>query len=419
MEATPQTKAEPRIPDVPGPADSVAPAPTIAWGGAAGPSMTPSAVTSLQRNAGNHAVAAVLERRARPPRGAAVDHVGRATLARSLRVPAEPTDRAVQAALARSAQARVMREAAATDLVPDWILDGVRSRGPRDPRLHALTAVVGTDPLTDEPRPHRPRGADRDAAHLRAVRRGGRPGPAGDRRPRRHLRLHLRGLAAHDLTLARIERDIGAAWDELSVTERDRRQRRDRRALRRRAPADVARVRRARSSTASRDGPRGRRRRRRAAARRRPRSRRSGTWRRRSCTTTRCAARRSTRRRSRSSPTSCASSARSERLAQMEERGTLQETADWLDTQLGDVQRPARRARRALRRRVGGDPAGEPARTCSTNLAGARRSGRSALVQRVGDFAGDVIAEGPRAGQGRAARLAQRARRTRSRASTC
>ncbi len=42
-----------------------------------------------------------------------------------------------------------------------------------------------------------------------------------------------------------------------------------------------------------------------------------------------------------------------QRLAQMEERGTLQETADWLDTQLATFIEPHHRARSALRRRAG------------------------------------------------------------------
>ena len=43
-------------------------------------------------------------------------------------------------------------------------------------------------------------------------------------------------LDANDLTLARLRRDIDSAWEEFVGHERDRGQRRDRRALRRRVP---------------------------------------------------------------------------------------------------------------------------------------------------------------------------------------
>ena len=51
-----------------------------------------------------------------------------------------------------------------------------------------------------------------------------------------------------------------------------------------------------------------------------------------------------------------------QRLAQMEERGTLQETADWLDTQLATFASLITELGALFARRVGGDPAAEPAR---------------------------------------------------------
>ena len=105
-----------------------------------------------------------------------------------------------------------------TDVVPDWILDGVRSTVRAIPGYDALSYVVGEDLLTGEP-VHVDTGA-----LLEAVLTYGPFGPA--------VSTVLRGLdivqgvfdavsaqlAAHDLTLARMGRDIASAWDELSVT---------------------------------------------------------------------------------------------------------------------------------------------------------------------------------------------------------
>jgi len=106
-----------------------------------------------------------------------------------------------------------------SDVVPDWILDGVRSAVRVMPGYTALSYVIGQDPLTGE-------AVQFDPAELvDAVLTYGPFGPA--------VSAVLRGLdiigdvvdavsaqfTAHDLTLARISRDLASAWNEVSVTE--------------------------------------------------------------------------------------------------------------------------------------------------------------------------------------------------------
>lgn len=105
----------------------------------------------------------------------------------------------------------------ATDLIPDSVLDAVRSLIRAIPGYTALSYVVGQDLLTGEPM-H----VNVDAL-LDAVLTYGPFGPA--------VATVLRALsigqeifaavsaafAAHNLTLARINHDIHSAWDELSI----------------------------------------------------------------------------------------------------------------------------------------------------------------------------------------------------------
>ena len=160
----------------------------------------------------------------------------------------------------------VYRDLEVTDLLPDFIIDGVTSAAREIPGYTLLTVITGKDPLTDEPA---------TVSRTEFVEKlltygpfGAAVGPLlqtidvlGD-----IFTLLMDALAAHNLTLARIGHDIAAAWDEMSVTEGDRRERRHRRALRRRDRRRRQGVRRRRHRRRHRDGPRGRRGRRRAAA---------------------------------------------------------------------------------------------------------------------------------------------------------
>ncbi|MGY1708337.1 DUF4157 domain-containing protein [Geodermatophilus sp. SYSU D00758] len=122
------------------------------------------------------------------------------------------------------AQATLLRDVtdflpdvSAEDLIPDWILDGVRSAVRALPGYGLLTVVTGSDPLTSEPVE-----VGREELVESLLTRGpfgAAVGPVlrtidvlGD-----VVDLIAESLAAHDLTIARVRRDIDAAWDELSI----------------------------------------------------------------------------------------------------------------------------------------------------------------------------------------------------------
>nr|MDQ3822723.1 DUF4157 domain-containing protein [Actinomycetota bacterium] len=105
-----------------------------------------------------------------------------------------------------------------TDVIPDWILDGVRSAVRAIPGYTLLTYVVGSDPLTDEPVTVTP--VDMIETLLTYGPFGPAVGPVlqtievlGD-----IFTFVRESLVANNLTLDRISRDVDAAWDELSVT---------------------------------------------------------------------------------------------------------------------------------------------------------------------------------------------------------
>src|SRR5690606_2160475 len=125
----------------------------------------------------------------------------------------------VQQGGARASRYPLMRDVEVSDLIPDFILDGVRSGARSIPGYSVLGAILGKDPLTDAPLPTGPT-AFVDQL-LTPGPFGTTVGPvldaidiAGD-----GVRLLRDGLAAHDLTAEPSTRDLGAAWDELSVPE--------------------------------------------------------------------------------------------------------------------------------------------------------------------------------------------------------
>ncbi len=106
----------------------------------------------------------------------------------------------------------------AADLIPDWILDSVRSAVRALPGYELLSTIAGEDLLTGEPARQ-----SRDELVEKVLTYGpfgAAVGPLlatidvlGD-----VFAVITEGLAANDLTLARIGRDIETAWDEFSVT---------------------------------------------------------------------------------------------------------------------------------------------------------------------------------------------------------
>lgn len=113
----------------------------------------------------------------------------------------------------------VYRDLEVTDLLPDFIIDGVTSAAQEIPGYTLLTVITGKDPLTDEPA---------TVSRTEFVEKlltfgpfGAAVGPLlqtidvlGD-----IVTLLMDALAAHNLTLSRIGSDISAAWDEMGITE--------------------------------------------------------------------------------------------------------------------------------------------------------------------------------------------------------
>lgn len=115
--------------------------------------------------------------------------------------------------------ATLMRDVEATDVIPDFILDAVRSAVRAIPGYTVLTLITGKDLLTDQPvavdskelieqlLTYGPFGAS-VAQVLQTV------NVIGD-----VVTMVTDGLAAHNLTLARIGQEVDQAWDEMGLTE--------------------------------------------------------------------------------------------------------------------------------------------------------------------------------------------------------
>ncbi len=112
----------------------------------------------------------------------------------------------------------VLPDISLDDVIPDWILDGVRETVRAIPGYILLTYIAGRDPLSDEPAPASPEEV------VEALLTRGPFGAAvgavlqsidvlGE-----VFGFVMEGLEANDLTLARLQRDIDSAWEELSVT---------------------------------------------------------------------------------------------------------------------------------------------------------------------------------------------------------
>ncbi len=125
-------------------------------------------------------------------------------------------------ALARTSLLRdvsdYLPDVSVSDVIPDWVLDGVRTAVRAIPGYTLLTYITGTDPLTDTPVTV---GRQELIDTLLTY------GPFGAAVGPVLEAIDVLGeifdfvsnsLAAHDLTLDRIKRDVDHAWTELSVT---------------------------------------------------------------------------------------------------------------------------------------------------------------------------------------------------------
>lgn len=123
-----------------------------------------------------------------------------------------------QQASSPQARATLQRNPDVTDLIPDWILDGVRDAVRAIPGYQLLSTIAGEDLLTGGPaRTSREELVEKLLTYGPF---GAAVGPLlstidvlGD-----VFAVITEGLVANDLTLARIGRDIERAWDKFSIT---------------------------------------------------------------------------------------------------------------------------------------------------------------------------------------------------------
>ncbi|HET6550729.1 MAG TPA: hypothetical protein VFG79_19860, partial [Solirubrobacter sp.] len=173
--------------------------------------MNPREALSLQGQIGNHAVANLLDGRPRTPpplMRSAVPLAGDPVLSRAL----------ADCARARRVAREEEGESADESLIPG-LMDAIQSAVSSIPGYTVLTAIIGKDPLTDEPaRVSREELVEQLLAYGPFAAAVG-PVLSAVEVIDDVIALVTDGLAAHNLTVARIERDIGAAWDEVSVLE--------------------------------------------------------------------------------------------------------------------------------------------------------------------------------------------------------
>jgi hypothetical protein len=176
------------------------------------PLTAPQAALFLQGQAGNQAVTALLDGRpAQSPRYSPT--------------PSASGDPKLDRALATCARTRssgIMREEEPeqeSDLIPDWLKEGIQSAASAIPGYTLLAAIVGKDPITEQAVR-----VSREELVEQLLGSGPFAAAAGPALSAVNVlddifTIVTEGLAANDLTLARVERDIGAAWDEVSVLE--------------------------------------------------------------------------------------------------------------------------------------------------------------------------------------------------------
>ena len=107
--------------------------------------------------------------------------------------------------------------AAEDSLIPDWIMDGVRSSVRSLPGYTVVTAAVGHDLITGEPVSGGPTQLIEDVLTEGPFGAGVAAALRGLELVEQVVSLVTSALAEHHLTLARIQADLSAAWDEFSA----------------------------------------------------------------------------------------------------------------------------------------------------------------------------------------------------------
>ncbi|MCC2320726.1 eCIS core domain-containing protein [Cellulomonas xiejunii] len=176
-------------------------------------------LTGVQVHTGAAAAAAAAELQARAFTVGAHIFLGDGQSVGDLELMGHEATHVVQQVALDTWRAPVARDFEATDLLPDFIIDGVTSAVQAVPGYALVGMITGKDPLTDEPV---------RAPDLELVEKVLTWGPFGAAvgpvlqgvEILADIVAYLRErMAAHDLTWDRISADVSAAWDEMGVTE--------------------------------------------------------------------------------------------------------------------------------------------------------------------------------------------------------
>ena len=176
-------------------------------------------LSGVQVHTGTTAAAAAAELQARAFTVGAHIFLGDGQSVGDLELMGHEATHVVQQVALDTWRAPVARDLEATDLLPDFIIDGVTSAVQAVPGYALVGMITGKDPLTDEPV---------RAPDLELVEKVLTWGPFGAAvgpvlqgvEILADIVAYLRErMAAHNLTWDRISADISAAWDEMGVTE--------------------------------------------------------------------------------------------------------------------------------------------------------------------------------------------------------
>ncbi|MBD7918577.1 DUF4157 domain-containing protein [Cellulomonas sp. Sa3CUA2] len=176
-------------------------------------------LSGVQVHTGGTATAAAAELQARAFTVGAHIFLGEGQSVGDLELMGHEATHVVQQVALDTWRAPVARDLEVSDLLPDFVVDGVTSAVQAIPGYALVGLITGKDPLTDEP--VRPPDLELVEKVLTWGPFGAAVGPVLQGvEVLADIVAYLRErMAAHDLTWDRISGDIGRAWDEMGVTE--------------------------------------------------------------------------------------------------------------------------------------------------------------------------------------------------------
>ncbi|MCC2316305.1 eCIS core domain-containing protein [Cellulomonas xiejunii] len=176
-------------------------------------------LSGVQVHTGTAAAAAAAELQARAFTVGAHIFLGDGQSVGDLELMGHEATHVVQQVALDTWRAPVARDFEVTDLLPDFIVEGVTSAVQAIPGYSLVGMITGKDPLTDEP--VRPPDLELVEKVLTWGPFGAAVGPVlqGVEVLAEIIAYLRERMVAHDLTWDRISGDISAAWDEMGITE--------------------------------------------------------------------------------------------------------------------------------------------------------------------------------------------------------